>query len=119
MKELLDGGLINGECLTVTGRTVSENLSSTPCVHDLAKQVSITELRICISNASTLLYCSSRVVQDILFSLNAPLAPAGRHMIILRVCALCIIMYSVGMFGNVHVYKLCLIYMYMYNINAG
>ena len=55
MKELLDGGLINGECLTVTGHTVSENLSSTPCVHDLAKQVSITGLRICILvDASTL-----------------------------------------------------------------
>ena len=26
MKMLLDGGLINGECLTVTGKTLSENL---------------------------------------------------------------------------------------------
>ena len=28
MRELLDAGLINGDCLTVTGRTVAENLAS-------------------------------------------------------------------------------------------
>ena len=30
MKRLLDGGLLNGDCLTVTGRTVRENLASLP-----------------------------------------------------------------------------------------
>ena len=41
MKELLDAGLIHGECMTVTGKTVAENLagvkkakSITPVIHD-------------------------------------------------------------------------------------
>ena len=28
MKELLDAGLLHGDCLTVTGRTVAENLAA-------------------------------------------------------------------------------------------
>src|SRR3990167_11059355 len=41
MRELLDAGLINGDCMTVTGKTVAENLkgvkkarSITPVIHD-------------------------------------------------------------------------------------
>ncbi len=30
MKMLLDGGLLHGECLTVTGRTLQENLEKVP-----------------------------------------------------------------------------------------
>jgi len=30
MKYLLDGGLLNGECLTVTGKTIAENLANVP-----------------------------------------------------------------------------------------
>jgi dihydroxy-acid dehydratase len=59
MKELLKEGFINGDCLTVTGNTVSGNLASVPCVSDLKEQ-------------------------DILFPLSSPMAPAGHHMIILK-----------------------------------
>jgi dihydroxy-acid dehydratase len=30
MKELLDAGLLNGDCITITGKTVAENLASLP-----------------------------------------------------------------------------------------
>ena len=30
MKELLNGGLIHGDCLTVTGKTVADNLKEVP-----------------------------------------------------------------------------------------
>ena len=30
MKELLNGGLIHGDCLTVTGKTVADNLKDVP-----------------------------------------------------------------------------------------
>ncbi|MEK7132584.1 MAG: dihydroxy-acid dehydratase [Patescibacteria group bacterium] len=46
MKELLDAGLINGDCITVTGKTVAENLkgikkarSITPVIHDIENPV--------------------------------------------------------------------------------
>ena len=46
MKELLDAGLINGDCITVTGKTVAENLkgvkkvhSITPVIHDIKNPV--------------------------------------------------------------------------------
>jgi dihydroxy-acid dehydratase len=32
MRALLDAGLLHGECLTVTGRTVAENLADVPTV---------------------------------------------------------------------------------------
>ena len=35
MKELLGKGLIHGDCLTVTGATVSENLKNIPRIIDL------------------------------------------------------------------------------------
>ncbi len=35
MKELLNGGLIHGDCLTVTGETVANNLRSVPLLSDL------------------------------------------------------------------------------------
>lgn len=48
MKELLEGGLINGGCLTVTGNTVAENLSSVPCVSDLETQACVTIIHACM-----------------------------------------------------------------------
>lgn len=38
MKELLEGGLLHGGCMTVTGRTVAENLDKVPRVKDLGEQ---------------------------------------------------------------------------------
>jgi len=59
MRELLDAGLLHGGCLTVTGRTVAENLANTPRVGDLGEQ-------------------------QVLFRTSAPLAPAGNHILVLR-----------------------------------
>lgn len=58
MKELLAGGLLHGACLTITGRTVEQNLSSTPRPADIH--------------------------QDVVFPLSKPLAPAGCHINILK-----------------------------------
>lgn len=56
MKMLLDGGLIHGDCLTVTGKTVAENLKKAP---------------------------SRPTNQNIIYSLDKPLAPPEHHMLIL------------------------------------
>jgi dihydroxy-acid dehydratase len=57
MKSLLDAGLLHGQCLTVTGKTVAENLAQAPAI---------------------------RRGQDIFFPPGRPLAPPGRHITILR-----------------------------------
>ena len=59
LKELLKAGLLHGDCLTVTGFTVAENLSNVP---------------------------SMGALQNVLYHVDKPLAPAGRHIIILKVC---------------------------------
>ena len=59
LKELLKAGLLHGDCMTVTGYTVAENLSSVPSLGEL---------------------------QNVLYHVDKPLAPAGRHIIILKVC---------------------------------
>ena len=56
MKMLLNAGLIHGECITVTGKTVAENLASVPA---LPKN------------------------QKVVYSLDTPLAPPGHHIAIL------------------------------------
>ncbi|WP_394708363.1 dihydroxy-acid dehydratase [uncultured Desulfuromusa sp.] len=56
MKVLMDAGFLHGDCLTVTGHTIAENLASAPD-------------------------CPSG--QDVLFPVSAPYAPAGRHIRIL------------------------------------
>jgi dihydroxy-acid dehydratase len=57
MKELLDAGLIHGDLMTVTGRTVKENLKN---VKSISKE------------------------QDVIFSVKKPLKEKGRHIIILK-----------------------------------
>ncbi|CAJ1431820.1 unnamed protein product, partial [Effrenium voratum] len=59
MRELLDAGLLHGNCMTVTGRTVSENLAGTPAVAALG-------------------------AQDVLYPVSRPLAPAGNHILVLK-----------------------------------
>ncbi len=39
MKELLEAGFVHGDCLTVTGKTVAENLENVPLVSALPQQV--------------------------------------------------------------------------------
>ena len=39
MKELLDARFLHGDCLTITGKTVAENLKDTPKLSELGEQV--------------------------------------------------------------------------------
>lgn len=57
MKYLLSKGLLHGDCLTVTGKTVAENVADAP---DFTKD------------------------QDVIFPMEAPFAPAGRHVVVMR-----------------------------------
>src|SRR3990167_5168381 len=56
MKMLFDDGLIHGDCLTVTGKTVAENLKEAP---------------------------KRPKNQDVIYSLEKPLAPPGNHIVIM------------------------------------
>lgn len=58
MKALLDAGLLHGDCITVTGHTVAENLKD-------VKPPAAT--------------------QDVIAPISSPLAAPGRHVIILNV----------------------------------
>jgi len=58
MKELLESGLLHGNVLTVTGRTLSENLASVPRIGEIP-------------------------TQDVLRSVSSPLSPPGNHIVIL------------------------------------
>jgi dihydroxy-acid dehydratase len=57
MKQLLDAGYLHGECLTVTGKTIAENLADVSVLPD---------------------------GQDVVFSVTTPYAPAGTHIRILH-----------------------------------
>ncbi|PIZ66692.1 dihydroxy-acid dehydratase [Candidatus Roizmanbacteria bacterium CG_4_9_14_0_2_um_filter_39_13] len=57
MKMLLDEGFIHGDCLTVTGKTVSENLKNVPSLPEN---------------------------QKVIYPFDKPLAPAGKHIIIMK-----------------------------------
>ncbi len=62
MRELLDAGLLDGDALTVTGRTVAENLASAPTLADVAE----------LAEA------------DVVRPVTVPLAEAGNHISVLR-----------------------------------
>ena len=66
MKELLSHGLLHGDCLTVTGRTVEENLRDVPSLEEVNQ-----------------LPEQQQKTGPVLFGLDAPLAPAGRHLTVL------------------------------------
>ena len=57
MKTLLDAGFLHGDCLTVTGKSLAENLAAAP---------------------------QRPPDQEIIFSVEQPYAPAGRHIRVLR-----------------------------------
>jgi dihydroxy-acid dehydratase len=59
MKELLRHGLLHGDVVTATGRTLAENLAAAPGLEDLG-------------------------AQTIVHGVERPLAPAGRHIRVLR-----------------------------------
>jgi len=58
MKELLDHGFLHGDALTVTGKTIAENLQNVPTL-------------------------SSMPTQDIVLPVNKPLAPCNNHISVL------------------------------------
>ena len=66
LKELLKAGFLHGDCLTVTGCTIAENLSNVPSLGEL---------------------------QNVLYHVDQPLAPVGRHIIILKVCSMLMFVY--------------------------
>lgn len=57
MKMLLDAKLLHGDCITVTGKTIAENLRDAP---------------------------TRPTNQDVIYSIKKPLAPAEHHILILR-----------------------------------
>lgn len=57
MKYLLDKGLLHGDCMTVTGKTVAENLRDVPSLPS---------------------------GQDVVRTLENPYAPAGNHVVVMR-----------------------------------
>jgi dihydroxy-acid dehydratase len=59
MKTLLDAGLLHGDAMTVTGKTLAENLADVPTLAELGKQ-------------------------DIVFPVNAPIAPPNHHISVLK-----------------------------------
>src|SRR5215470_2609205 len=58
-KELLRAGFLHGDTLTVTGKTVAENLKSVPTLEQLG-------------------------AQDLVFPVNKPIAPPGNHISVLK-----------------------------------
>lgn len=73
MKELLSGGLLHGDCLTITGRTVAENLANIPKLADLNQ----------VSSQQTALV-NETILQKVIYPLSNPVSPAGHHIIVLK-----------------------------------
>merc|ERR1712050_616276 len=61
MKELLHAGFLHGDCMTVTGKTVAENLKDVPLVSELKDKT-----------------------QQVLYSVANPYKPAGNHILVLH-----------------------------------
>jgi dihydroxy-acid dehydratase len=68
MKELLDAGLLHGDCMTVTGKTVAENLKDVPKIKDIKQGVINPKYE----------------ENPVLYTVNKPKAEKGRHLIILK-----------------------------------
>ena len=64
MKELLVAGLLHGECITCTGKTVAENLAAVPTVDEVNRDLPTP--------------------QQVLFSVARPFKPAGNHILVLH-----------------------------------
>jgi len=67
MKELLKAGLLHGDCITVTGKTVAENLAQVPDIQDI------------IQGAIHPKYKD----KPVLYTCDKPKAPAGHHIMTL------------------------------------
>jgi len=92
MKELLSHGLLHGDCLTVTGNTLEEDLDRVPSLHTVEALQS--ELFVLPAAAAAAAAASpgqegvgvsaSPVVGPVLFGVEAPLAPPGRHLTVVK-----------------------------------
>ena len=78
MKELLDAGLLHGDCLTVTGNTVAENLQQVPKLSELGDQVGY------VDNHDAF-FTVSFIQKNVIYPLTNPISEPGNHMIILKV----------------------------------
>ena len=59
MKELLRNGLLHGDVLTVTGKTLAENLAAVPALEEIGRQ-------------------------DVVFPVSQPIAPPNNHISVLK-----------------------------------
>lgn len=64
LAELLDAGLLHGDCLTITGLTVAENLKHVPRFKDIDQ--------------------SRYGLKRVFYPMDSPLSPAGNHILILK-----------------------------------
>ena len=64
LRLLLNGGLLDGSCITCTGRTLEENLAG-------------------VDLSAALAAAAAKGLGDVLSPLDAPLAPPGRHMCVI------------------------------------
>lgn len=64
LAELLDAGLLHGDCLTITGLTVAENLKNVPRFKDIDQ--------------------SRFGSKPLFFPISSPLSPAGNHILIMK-----------------------------------
>ena len=74
LRELLDHGLLHGDCMTVTGKTMRDNLEGVPSLAEVGQGSLLT------SSSSSLHQVSPVIVK----SVEEPLAAAGNHLTILR-----------------------------------
>jgi dihydroxy-acid dehydratase len=82
MKELLRAGLLHGDVMTVTGRTLAENLAN---VKSLADLQSMRDTSVQPSTGSTHSQAADTARPDaIVCSVDRPIAPPGHHISVLR-----------------------------------
>lgn len=82
MKELLRAGLLHGDVMTVTGRTLAENLANVKALSEL-QSASGASGRPSPHSANTPAAATSQV-DDIVFPVDRPIAPPGHHISVLR-----------------------------------
>ncbi len=68
MKELLDAGLLHGDCMTVTGKTVAENLKDIPKIKDIKQEIINPKYE----------------ENPVIYTVDKPKAEKGRHLIVLK-----------------------------------
>jgi dihydroxy-acid dehydratase len=73
MRELLEAGMLHGGCMTVTGRTIEENISDWFGATEERKE-----------QEERLRYDVRKETNGLLYSTSNPLSKAGNHLTVLR-----------------------------------